>query len=267
MRACIRVLIASSAIAVAAPVGGAFAQATDNAAIARRLEALETSQKAIQKQLEEIKALLTARPPAPAPAAAPAPVESIAGTEVSLANTAVKGQAGAKFALIEYSDFQCPFCGRYARESYGQLQKEFVDTGKLKYAFKHLPLEGIHPFAFKAAEAGECARDQGKFWEMHDQMFANQTALAQPNLLQYAQGLGLDAGKFQACLDGKTAAHVREDSAEAQKLGAGSTPTFFIGQVQPDGKVKLLRKITGAQPYATFRAALQGLLAAPPPAK
>ncbi len=174
----------------------------------------------------------------------------------------MKGQSAAKLAVIEFSDFQCPFCGRYARDTYPALQKEFVETGKVKYAFRHLPLESIHPFAFKAAEAGECARAQGKFWEMHDLLFANQQALAQVNLVQYAQTIGLEAQKFQTCMDGRTAARIREDQAEAARLGARSTPTFLIAQIQADCKAKALRKITGAQSYASFKAALEGLLAA-----
>jgi protein-disulfide isomerase len=231
----------------------------DTAAILKRLDALEASQKAIQKQLDEIKSLLASRPAAPA-AAGP----NVQGLEIPLADTAVKGQPSAKLVVVEFSDFQCPFCGRYAREAYPQLQKEFVDTGKVRYAFKNLPLESLHPFAFKAAEAGECAREQGKFWEMHDRLFANQQALAEPNLQEYARSIGADASKFQSCMAGKATAHVREDGAEAARLGAASTPSFFIGQATADGKVKVIRKITGAQPYASFKAALEGLLASPP---
>ena len=250
-----------AAVAVALPLHAA-AQTTDTAAILKRLDALEANERAIAKQLDEIKALLATRPAQPAPAA-----DAALGAEISLANTAVKGESGSKFVLVEFSDFQCPFCGRYVRDTYGALQKEFVDSGRLRYAFKNLPLENIHPFAFKAAEAGECARQQGKFWEMHDRLFANQQALAQPDLEQSAHAIGLDGGKFQSCLDGKTASLVRDDIAEASRLGVSSTPTFFVGQMQPDGRMKIVRKIVGAQPYASFKAALQGVLAAPTAAK
>jgi protein-disulfide isomerase len=253
--------LAAAAIATAALSPCVAAQSADTAATLKRLDSLEATERAIQKQLDEIKALLAARPALPA-----GPIENLQGLEIPLANTAVKGQSGAKLVVVEYSDFQCPFCGRYARETYAPLQKEFVDTGKVRYAFKNMPLESIHPFAFKAAEGGECAREQGKFWEMHDRLFANQGALAPANLTQYAQAIGLDGGKFQSCLDGRSAAHVRDDAAEAARLGVSSTPTFFVGQLQPDGKVKVVRKIVGAQPYATFKAALQGMLLTPPAA-
>jgi protein-disulfide isomerase len=192
-----------------------------------------------------------------------AQVGTVKGLELTIAGAAAKGQADAKFAIVEFADFECPFCGRYTRDTYGPLTKEFVDTGKVRYVFFHLPLERVHPRAFKAAEAAECAREQGKFWEMHDQLFANQQALAPADLLRHAQGAGVDTVQLQSCLDsGKMAARVRQDLAEAARLGAGTTPSFFIGRVQPDGTLKLLRKITGAQPYATFRAELQKALAA-----
>lgn len=197
-----------------------------------------------------------------------AQVGTVKGLELTIASAAAKGQADAKFAIVEFADFECPFCGRYTRDTYGPLTKEFVDTGKLRYVFFHLPLERVHPRAFKAAEAAECAREQGKFWEMHDQLFANQQALAPADLLRHAQGSGVDTVQLQPCLDGgKMATRIRQDLAEAARLGAVTTPSFFIGQVQPDGTLKLLRKITGAQPYATFRAELQKVLAARPAQK
>jgi protein-disulfide isomerase len=192
-----------------------------------------------------------------------APVEVLQGLDTTIATSAVRGSNAAKFVFIEYSDFQCPFCARYARDVQAPLVQESVDSGQMKYAFKHFPLN-IHPFAPKAAEASECAREQGKFWEMHDQLFANQQALAEPDMLRYAQSLGVDRTRFQSCMSAATkAAKVRTDMAEGVRLGARSTPTFFVGQLESDGRVRLLRKITGAQPYATFRAGLQSALAAP----
>ena len=253
------------AIGVVALCAGASplaAQPADNAALLKRLDALEAHQRVIEKQLEEIKTLLqTIRSAPPAPSAAPAPVEVLQGVESTFATSAVRGANAAKFVFIEYSDFQCPFCGRYARDVQAPLVQEFVDSGKMKYAFKHFPLN-IHPFAPKAAEASECARDQGKFWEMHDQLFLNQQALAETDILRYAQTVGLDRTRFEACLaSAATAGRVRADTAEGVRLGVRSTPTFFLGQIEPDGKVTLLRKITGAQPYATFKSALQSALA------
>src|SRR6185436_20936742 len=88
--------------------------------------------------------------------------------DLTLAGAATKGRASAPLVMLEFSDFECPFCGRYSRETYPQVQREYVDTGKVRYVFRHTPIERIHPQAMKAAEAAECAGTQGKFWEMHD---------------------------------------------------------------------------------------------------
>ena len=104
-----------------------------------------------------------------------------------------RGKADARVTIVEFTDYQCPFCSRYVRETYPQLDKEYVQTGKVKYVLRDLPLEAIHPLAMKAAEAAHCAGEQGKYWEMHDRLFANQTELARTDLAKHAQALGLDA--------------------------------------------------------------------------
>ena len=143
-----------------------------------------------------------------------------------------------------------------------QIEKEYIKTGKLKYVALDFPLESIHKNAFKAAEAARCASDQGKFWEMHDRLFANQQALAPNNLPQHAQAIGLDVPKFQQCLDsGKYAATVRKDLAEGQKAGITGTPAFLLGVTVPnDPMVKVIRVLKGAQPYTSFKDAIDSLL-------
>jgi len=127
--------------------------------------------------------------------------------------------------------------------------------------FKDLPLESIHPQAFKAAESAHCAGDQGKFWQMHDLLFANMKALSPEDLLKYAKTEGLDMPKFQQCLDSnKYAGEIRADMAEVQKAGITGTPAFLLGFIEQDGKVKAVKKVSGAQPYAAFKDAIEGLL-------
>lgn len=128
---------------------------------------------------------------------------------------------------------------------------------------RDFPLESIHPYAFKAAEASHCANEQGKYWEMHDRLFANQKALGIKELPKHAEALGMDATKFQQCLDsGKYAARIRKDLTEGQKLGVTGTPGFFLGITEPNGTdLKAVRKIVGAQPYAAFQSAIESLLA------
>ena len=143
-----------------------------------------------------------------------------------------------------------------------QIESEYIKTGKVKYVVLDFPLEAIHRNAFKAAEAARCAGEQGKFWEMHGRLFANQQALAPNNLPQHAQAIGLDVPKFQQCLDGgKYAAEIRKDLAEGEKAGVSGTPGFFLGMTNPnDSKVKALRVLKGAQPYASFKEAIDSLL-------
>jgi len=126
---------------------------------------------------------------------------------------------------------------------------------------RDLPLESIHPLAFKAAEATHCAGDKGKYWEMHDRLFANQKELARKDLSKHAEALGLDVVAFDQCLDsGKHAARIRKDMAEAQRLQTTGTPTFFLGLTEPNGAQIKGTKMAGAQPYEAFKAAIERLL-------
>ena len=135
-----------------------------------------------------------------------------------------------------------------------------------------LPLESIHKQAFKAAEAAACAGDQGQYWEMHDQLFANQKALAPEQLRTYAVALQLDLSEFDSCLESsKHAKAVRKDMATARAAGLTSTPSFGIGFTDPKNlnKVKVIRTLRGAQPFSAFKSTLDGLLSQvkkPPPA-
>jgi len=231
-----------------------FSQTNDD--MKKDIQTLKAGQEAIQKDLQEIKRLLAARP------SGGAPPEQALNAVISVDGMPFKGDKGAKLTLVEFSEFQCPFCGRHVRDTYPQLDKEYIQTGKLKYVFRDLPLEAIHKNAFKASEAAHCAGEQNKFWEMHDRLFANQTALEPAMLTTHAQAIGVDAKKFQACLDsGKYAADIRKGIAEANKYGISGTPTSVIGLTQSgDPKtIKVLKVIRGAQSYAAFKDALDSL--------
>jgi protein-disulfide isomerase len=165
-------------------------------------------------------------------------------------------------ALVEFSDYQCPFCARNFKQTIPQVMSEYVETGKVKYIFRDYPLIQIHPHAFKAAEAAHCGGDQGKYWEMHDKLFTNQTSLSPENLATYAKDIGLDVAQYEQCMDSsKHGEKIRNDMAEAQKAGVSGTPGFLFGLTEPDGKtVKVTKLISGAQPYANFKAAIDSLL-------
>jgi len=143
-----------------------------------------------------------------------------------------------------------------------QIEKEYVDAGKMKHVFMDFPLS-FHQNAQKASEAANCAADQGKFWQMHDRLFANQNALGKDDLSRHAVALGLDMPKFKECLDaGKHSGEIKRETAEGQKAGVTGTPAFVLGFVESDGKVKAVKKIVGAQPYNSFKSAIDQMLSA-----
>jgi len=144
-----------------------------------------------------------------------------------------------------------------------QIQRDYINTGKVKYVFRDFPLESIHKQAFKAHEAANCAGDQGKFWEMHNQLFANQKKLHPKDLLGYAETLGLDLSVFESCLDsGKHTAEIRKDIDAGVKTGIRGTPSFLLGYTEADpSKVNAVRILRGARPYSQFKQAFDQLLA------
>jgi protein-disulfide isomerase len=169
----------------------------------------------------------------------------------------VMGEQNATITLVEYSDFECPYCKKYFNETFAKIKTNYVDTGKIKYQFKHFPLN-IHPKAPAAGEAAECALEQGKFWEMHDALFTNQSAWGQSSkhldlFKQYAAELKLDTQKFNDCLDSNSkAAFVQSEYQEGLEKNLSGTPTIFING----------QKIVGAQPYSVFENAIENALKA-----
>jgi len=189
----------------------------------------------------------------------PDAVTQMQGVVMKLSSTR-DGSGTAKVAMVEFSDFQCPFCGRYAREVYPKLRHDYVDAGKVAYTFRNFPLEDIHPFAAGAARAAECARGQSAFWPMHDVLFANQPRLDSGSLLKYAADLRLNRTAFKQCLANDATESMGADSAEASRLGVSSTPTFFLGLLQANGSVAITRAIKGAQPVEVFTRTIDDLL-------
>lgn len=197
-----------------------------------------------------IKWLIRGETPPTTPAAAPKP-EAAEAAEPPEDRTVwkvefhgkepVDGPADAPVTMVEYTDFQCPFCSR-VRPAVKQVMKEYA--GKVRLVFKHQPLP-FHKNAFGAAEASLCANDQGKFWEMEEQLFTNQGNLTGPELSGHAKTVGLDVARFDACMkDRKYKQQVLDDQEMADRVTATGTPAFFING----------RKISGAQPFSAFKA-------------
>jgi protein-disulfide isomerase len=151
------------------------------------------------------------------------------------------GAADAPITIVEFSDFQCPFCERFFNETYPQLKQKYGD--KIHFVYRDFPLSQIHPQADIAAQAANCANAEGKFWEYHDILFKNQSKLQRDDLVGYAAQLGIDKTKFGKCLDSRTYdPQINQDIQDGFNLGVGGTPTFFING----------RPVVGAQPYAVF---------------
>lgn len=181
---------------------------------------------------------------------------------VSLAGAAKMGADSATVALIAYSDFQCPYCGVFARTTLPEIQERYIKTGKVLFAFRNLPLENIQSTAMIAAQAGQCAADQGTFWQMHDWIFANQKRLTLTTLSSHANTLQLDTRAFLNCLYSEGIARVRADQEAARSLQIDGTPTFFIGRIAADGTVHVSKRFAGAKSAAAISVALDELLGA-----
>jgi len=171
------------------------------------------------------------------------------------------GSVDAPIAMIEFSDLQCSFCARHASQTFPELRRNYIDTGKLRYAVRDLPLPR-HRHAVPAAVAARCAGEQGKFWEMRQAIYLARGRLDQEPYAAMAGEFGLDVERFEACRsDGRQLAKVRADAALAAGEGIASTPAFVIGRIV-DGEFKG-ETIVGAKPYAVFAAKIDALLGAP----
>jgi protein-disulfide isomerase len=253
------VLVAALVLAIA-DAQPAFSQASDELkALRRDMESLREGQTAIQKQLQEIQTLLRGgRPASPTPES-PSAVLDLDGAPF-------KGDKSARVTLVEFADYQCPFCVRYARDTFPEIEREYIKTGRLKYVFRDFPIETIHPGVSKAHEAAHCAGDQAKYWEMHDRLLANPKAQQVTDLVDHAKALALEMPSFEQCLStGGHTARVRRGLSDGQQAGARGTPTFFLGLTEANSsKITTSRMLVGAQPYAAFKQAIESLLAESP---
>jgi len=209
---------------------------------------------AILAELRAIHALLAGQQK---PASAPDPPQIVT---VSIAGAPSLGKAEAPLVLVEFTDFQCPFCIKFQNEVFAQLKTNYVDTGKLRVVSHNLPL-AFHTFAGPAARAAICAEAQGKFWPMREKLFAAGHALSSETINQIVQDVRLDAATYAVCATNQeTAAALLKDGQEAKAAAIEATPSFVLGRAVA-GKVTGL-KIIGAQPYANFAAEINKMLAA-----
>jgi protein-disulfide isomerase len=247
---------------IAAALGAALAWiAADRLSDRRdhRMAALEEGQQAILKELQGLKTQ-PVRPAAPANVAPPA----LPSDPLAIAGAASLGRSDAPLTLIEFSDFQCPFCLRHVRQTFDKIRSEYVDTGKVRYVFRQFPIQSLHAQAWDGARAAECAGQQGKFWEMHSRLFANPKQMGPADLEGHARDVGLQQAAFKQCMsDAAVTAKITKDLDEGARAGVSGTPMFFVGTIE-NGKVKVLRRLNGAVPYSAFQQTFDSLLQSPP---
>lgn len=237
---------------------GACAQSNSEETTQMRKEIAELKEER-QRLMEQIRQLQGDQP---IKSISPAKPQLPFDMDINPNNTEAKGSRGARVAIIEFSDFQCSYCLSYVNQTFPQIDKDYIKTGKVKYFFRNLPLTDGHPNAFRAAEAAHCAAEQGKFWEAHDRFFAHQDTLNPNDWPQHAQALGLNTTKFNQCLDsGKYDDEINNDVDDAQRVGINGTPAFLIGVIAPNSsKITVQKIMMGAEAYDSFKKALDELL-------
>jgi protein-disulfide isomerase len=181
---------------------------------------------------------------------------------MSLAGEPFKGERTATLAIIEYADFQCPFCRHFEHDIYPQIRDGYINTGKVKYFHRDMPLP-FHQGALPAARAAHCASEQGKFWEMHDSLLGDNASLSAADIDERAGKLGLNVSKLDECISSDRFADIiQRGVTEANEMRVSGTPTFIIGTLDAQGTLMSVKKtVVGANPFETFKAALDPLLA------
>lgn len=209
---------------------------------------------AILSELRQIRNLLATPSRQPMPTGVQPETLSVVNVEVG--DSPMLGSKEAPLTIVEFTDFQCPFCSRFYTEVFPDLKKNYIDSGKARFYSMDLPLD-IHQNALQAAQAGQCAGEQGQFWQMHDRMQRNPQHLELLNLIDYAQGINLDVAAFRQCLaGGKYKERILQAAREATSKGAQGTPAFVIGKSTSSGVEGRLS--IGLQPYTFYEGLLMG---------
>jgi protein-disulfide isomerase len=215
---------------------------------------------AILNELSQIRQLLARQQTAAAQASRPAANAPSDKVKMSVGTGwYALGRDDAPVTVVEFTDYQCPFCRHFQTDSFAQLKKDYIDTGKVRFVSRDLPLE-FHPNAPAAALAARCAGDQHKFWEMHDAMMLDTKAdLGPESILKYARQTSLDMTAFGGCLkDKKYTSAIQKDTADAGTLGISGTPSFVVGKTAKEEIAGV--RIVGAVPYTVFDSTIKDLL-------
>jgi len=210
----------------------------------------------ILNELRQIRQLLEKQEQHAAAAPAPQPAK-VSRATVNLEGVPMLGSKDAPLTIVEYTDYQCPFCQRFHVTSFAELKKNYIDTGKVRFYSRDLPLD-FHPNAMRAAMAARCAGEQGQFWKLRDMMGANPDKLDMDHIAGFAADLKLDTKTFRACVESEKYKNaIQTDVLEAMKVGAQGTPTFVLGKSTPEGVEGEVME--GAMPFPTFDQKLKEL--------
>jgi protein-disulfide isomerase len=190
-------------------------------------------------------------------------LELAGGPSVDISDAATLGPDSATVALVEFSDYECPFCIRHFQQTMPRLLATYIKPGRILYAFRDWPVDELHPQSIRAHEAAHCALEQSKFWEIHSRLFGPPGSHTPELLTGVARDVGLDMGAFGSCVDAKRSdAGIRRTSQMAIDLGATGTPAFFVGlRDRRTNSVHVLRTLAGAQPFEVFAQAIDAALA------
>jgi protein-disulfide isomerase len=211
----------------------------------------------ILNELRQIRQLLQQQNAKGAPAPAPEPPPPQRAT-VKVDGVPMLGVKTAPITIVEFTDYQCPFCQRFHLTTFNEIKKNYIDTGKVRFFSRDMPLD-FHPNAMRAAQAARCAQEQGKYWQLRDVMGANPNNLDLESILKFASvDVKMDAAALKTCIESeKYKAAVQTDTVEAMKIGAQGTPTFIVGKSTPDGVDGEV--MMGALPYPMFDEKLKAL--------
>jgi protein-disulfide isomerase len=181
---------------------------------------------------------------------------------LDVAGAPARGSEAAVVTMVEFSDYECPFCIKYTREILPEVDAAYIATGRIRYVFRDFPIDQLHPEAIRAHEAARCADEQGRFWDLHYRLFSPPGSHTSEQLEARASEAGVNLDAWRACLDsGRPKTTIDASIAAAEGFGATGTPTFFIGLRDPDtDRIRIVRGITGAQPFEVFQQTLDAIL-------
>ena len=209
--------------------------------------------KQILKELKQIRHLLERQQPPSAPAVSPP--DSPERVTLKLGNEFSLGRSDAPVTILEFNDLQCPFCSRFQTGAFPEIKKQFIDTGKVRLIVRDMPLEELHPQAMRAAIATRCAGEQGKYWEIVEQLMAHNISLSPQSVDQLVLAAGVDAARYSSCME--STRHfdaIQEQIASGRAIGINGTPSFVVGRTVGDTLSGV--KLIGALPFSAFETAI-----------